>query len=196
MKTVYFVVSLPRTGTKSISKMAQILGFNTKHGFGNGFETFFDRGFDFFADTPSYVPSFIESVCKSEKFIPKFIYIDKNFDEIYQSWVKVGLYKNYVGMWNQYNDEEKKTTTLSRYSLIDIESYSESFLSQFMNEKNYQELFQKHQDKIFEIIQKNNRNLLIYNFSDGWKPLCEFLNKDIRNEVMPHINQNTMFDKI
>lgn len=196
MKTVYFVVSLPRTGTKSISKMAQILGFNTKHGFGNGFETFFDRGFDFFADTPSYVPSFIESVCKSEKFIPKFIYIDKNFDEIYQSWAKVGLYKNYVGMWNQYNDEEKKTTTLSRYSLIDIESYSESFSSQFMNEKNYQELFQKHQDMISEIIKKYNKDFLIYNFNDGWESLCFFMNKEIPNQLIPHINQNTMFDKI
>jgi len=194
MKTVYFVVSLPRTGTKSISKMVQILGFNIKHGFGNGFETFFDRGFDFFADTPSYVPSFIESVCKSEKFIPKFIYIDKNFDEIYQSWVKVGLYKNYVGMWNQYND--KKKTTLSRYSLIDIESYSESFSAQFMNEKNYQELFQKHKDMIFEIIKKYNKDFLIYNFNDGWESLCCFMNKEISNQLIPHINQNTMFDKI
>lgn len=195
MKTVYFVVSLPRTGTKSISKMAQILGFNIKHGFGDGFVTFFDRGFDFFADTPSYVPSFIDFVCKSDKFIPKFIYIDKDFDEIYQSWNKVGLYKNYVGMWNQYNDDEKKTT-LSRYSLIDIQSYSESFSFEFMEENNYINLFQKHRDKIFEIIRKNNRDLLIYNFSDGWKPLCDFMNINTPNEVIPHLNQDTMFEKI
>lgn len=195
MKTIYFVVSLPRTGTKSISKMAQILGLNIKHGFGNGFQSFLDRGHDFFADTPTYVPSFIDSICKTDKFIPKFIYIDKDFDEIYHSWVKVGLYKNYVGMWNQYNDDEKKTT-LSRYSLIDIQSYSESFSFEFMEENNYINLFQKHRDKIFEIIRKNNRDLLIYNFSDGWKPLCDFMNIDTPNEVIPHLNQDTMFEKI
>lgn len=173
--------------------MAQILGLNIKHGFGDGFESFLDRGHNFFSDTPAYVPSFIDSICKTDKFIPKFIYIDKNFDDIYHSWVKVGLYKNYIGMWNQYKD---KKTLLSRYSLIDIESYNESFSDQFMSEKNYKELFQRHKDMVINIIEKYDKDFLIYNFTDGWDSLCDFMNIDIPNEVIPHLNQDTMFEKI
>jgi len=37
--------------------------------------------------------------------------------------------------------------------------------------------------------------LLIYEVSQGWEPLCKFLNKPIPQEPFPHVNDTAMFQK-
>jgi hypothetical protein len=196
METIYFVVSLPRTGTSSLSKMATICNLRQNHApHVNLFNKISRKEFDFYSDTPVFVPSVIEKICDLESVNPKFIYINRNFTEIFESWEKVGLLKDYNMMYNRYY--MLKDDLGSNHSMIfDIQSYHESFDDTHMNENNYNELFQKHQDKVFQIIKDKSKDLLVYNFDMGWEPFCKFIDKGVPSEELPYLNKNKMFDKI
>lgn len=190
----FFVVSLPRTGTKSLCKMAKICGLRIKHVPGFNYKGSLNN-FDFFSDTPCYRPSFVEEMCNNDDFDANFIYIEKDFEKIFDSWNKVGLYRNYKKMYEDYVNKEKKMEM--RYSMVyDVESYDESFSKTFMNEANYNDVFHKHKESIIDIIKKYNKNLLVYKFSDEWKPFCDFIGCEEQTSDLPYINKNTMFEKI
>jgi len=191
----YFVVSIPRTGTKSLCRMAHECGLKFKHVPGFSFEDRFKDGMEFFSDTPCYVPSFIEKICERNDFNAKFIYIDRNYDDIFNSWVKSDLYKNYIWLKNLYNNEEKRKDM--RYGMqYDYLCYNESFSNQELTKENYKEVFEEHKNKVFSTLQKHNKELLIYNFTDGWKPFCDFLGCEIPNVEIPKINSGQLFEKI
>lgn len=190
----FFIVSLPRTGTKSLCKMAKICGFNIKHVPGFSYEEKL-KEFNFFADTPCYRPTFIEELCKNEDFDANFIYIEKDPKETFDSWVRVNLYKNYVGLYNDYKDEERKSKM--RYSgIYDIESYDEAFSNTFLDQNNFDEIFLKHKQLVSDVIKKYNKNLLVYKFTDGWKPFCDFIGSKQPATEIPYLNKDTMFEKI
>lgn len=191
----YFVVSLPRTGTKSLCNMAHSCGYKFKHVPHFSFEDRLKEGYNFFSDTPCFVPSFIENLCKRTDFESHFIYIEKDYENIFKSWVKVNLYQNYVGMYRDYFDSEKKETM--RYGMqYDIQSYNESFSNEFLTVDNHKLLFDQHKKKIFKIIKNYNKKILTYKFEDGWEPFCKFLESDVPSCEIPYINVNTMFEKI
>ena len=54
----------------------------------------------------------------------------------------------------------------------------------------------KNKESVFSIIKKNNRPLLEYFFSDGWKPFCDFLEVTTPNIDITVLNKNKMFDQI
>jgi len=195
MKTVYFVISLPRTGTKSLCKMAHECGKTFRHAPVNTFDRELNNDIVFFADTPCFVPSFIEKVLKIEDINPKFIYIDKNFSEIFESWKKVNLYLNYTRMFNQFFDKENRSI-MHPNSVTDFLSLHESLNETFMDENNFDSLFELHKEKVISIVKENNKELLIYNFQDGWDPFCNFLECDVPYSKIPHLNIETMFEKI
>ena len=56
------------------------------------------------------------------------------------------------------------------------------------------ESFQAHKQKIEEIIPEGR--LLVYNFTQGWEPLCNFVGKESPDGDIPHLNKDTMFDPI
>ena len=47
--------------------------------------------------------------------------------------------------------------------------------------------YRKHLAYVRSIVPKNR--LLIWNIKDGWKPLCDFLDKPIPSEKFPHLNK-------
>lgn len=191
MKVKYFVISLPRTGTSSISKMAKICGMSNCHAPSIYFENRLKGDqFNFFSDTPVFCPNFVEKICKTEDIIPKFIYINRNFFDIFDSWKRVGLYNNYQKM------KLGNISSLSVYQKFDIDSYNNAFDDVFLNDNNFEVVFQKHKDVIISIIENNKNNLLEYDFSQGWGPFCEYLNVPIPNEHLPILNKNKMFDDI
>jgi len=195
MKTVYFVVSLPRTGTKSLCRMAHECGITFIHAPINTFQRELENGKNFFADTPCFVPSFIEKVLEIENINPKFIYIDRDFTEVFESWKKVNLHLNYTRMYNQYTNEETRSS-MPKSTLTDILSLHECFNESYMDNSNYLTLFESHKQKVLSIIRENNKELLIYNFQDGWEPFCNFLGCDKPSVEIPHLNIETMFEKI
>jgi hypothetical protein len=184
MSYKYFVVSLPRTGTTSITEMADICGLKTKHCPFNYFQVYMDNNnYDFYSDTPVYVPSVIEKLCKRDDV--KFIYIDRPYSEIFDSWVNYGLFKTYNEM---LLENEKKT--ISKGRLIDFSSYHESFLEKKLTQETYQEIFEEHQNQVKSIIRDHNKDLLIYKFTDGWKPFCDFIGVEIPNQEIPKLNHS------
>lgn len=48
-----------------------------------------------------------------------------------------------------------------------------------------------HYDRIRAIVPPEK--LLNYSVSDGWKPLCEFLGKEVPNYPFPHVNRTSQF---
>lgn len=184
----FFVVSLPRSGTSSLTKMAKICGLRTKHCPHNYFQHYFRKNeFDFYSDTPIFVPSEIENICKKEDIGAKFIFINRPFSEIFDSWSRVNLYNNYKNMFKHWS-ESKESMSVGR--LYDFKSYHESFGNDFCDENNYNEIFQKHKELVISKIKEYGKELLIYNFEDGWKPFCDFLEVEIPTEKIPILNKN------
>lgn len=191
IKTKYYVVSLPRSGTTSICKMAKMCGLNSNHApVGNLKYRSIATSFDFFSDTPVFCPREIENICSYDNVFPKFIYIDRCFSEIFDSWKRVNLYKNYKEMLS--TDKH----TMNHSKKFDFEAYQNAFNEVELNDENYIEIFQKHKNLITEEINKFNKPLLIYNFNEGWEPFCDFLNVSIPEENIPILNKNKMFDAL
>ena len=182
MSVKYFVISLPRTGTTSLSKMSRICGLSPKHAPHVSWRSQIKSDkFNFFSDTPIFDPTVVEQLCKLEDVQSKFIFIDRDFETTYKSWVKMGLFKNYE---NFYGNEKN----------FDFVSYNNSFQNIKLDSSNYFEVFQKHKDLVLKIVNEYKKDLLIYNFDMGWKPFCDFLNCDIPTEEIPKLNTNTFFD--
>lgn len=195
MRTVYFVVSPPRTGTKSLCRMAHECGYKFKHAPVTTVENRLKDGHNFFADTPCYVPSFVEEICERKDIDPKFIYIEKDFDELFNSWVKVNLHLNYTRMYNQYINEETRLS-MPLVTRTDFLSLHETFSEEFMDENNYKRLFESHKEKVLTTIKQKHKSVLIYKFTDGWEPFCKFLDCNVPTVDIPHLNIETMYEQI
>jgi hypothetical protein len=98
-------------------------------------------------------------------------------------------------MYNQYTNEETRSS-MPKNTLTDILSLHECFNESYMDNSNYLTLFESHKQKVLSIIRENNKELLIYNFQDGWEPFCNFLGCDKPSVEIPHLNIETMFEKI
>ena len=182
--TKYFVVSLPRTGTKSLCKMADMLGLKFCHAptvqlprMLNASDT------TFFADTPLYAPSHIKHVMVNPNH--KFIYMDRDVDEWKDSFERVGLHRNYATLL--------KLEKRNGYQELDKNCLAEVFDGPY-DTNTAEAVFNKHKEDVFDLIPVDR--LLVYKLSDGWAPFCKFLDKPIPTEEMPHINKNTMFEKL
>ena len=59
---------------------------------------------------------------------------------------------------------------------------------EFMREK-----YRQHEEEVRNSVPEEN--LLLYNIKDGWRPLCEFLNKPIPNAAFPKLNERKEFNR-
>lgn len=191
MKTIYAVISLPRTGTMSISKMAKIVGLNPQHTplWSLDYQLKADE-YNFFSDTPTFAPSYVKKMCELEDINVKFIYIEKSFRDILTSWKKVGLYNNYSTIIN--SDPEH----LKPGQLFDKKIYLELFGNTVLNENTFQYLFNMHKDNVVSLVKEYGKDLLMYSFDQGWGAFCELVGVPVPNVPIPKLNTNTMFDKI
>lgn len=186
----YFVISLPRTGTTSVCRMAKECGLNVSHAPNLYFKSRINENFDFYADTPVFCPDVIENVIKNETINSKFIFVERDFDLVFSSWVNVGLYANYISMYDSDFENLKPTQQ------YDLTSYNKAFNNKKLDVHNYANIFEEHRKKVTSIVESSGKELLIYNFNDGWDKFCSFLKKDKPNVDIPHLNKNYMFDKI
>lgn len=53
--------------------------------------------------------------------------------------------------------------------------------------------FLEHEQMIKELVPQ--KQLLIHNLGDGWKPLCTFLEKEVPNKKHPTSNQKDEFNR-
>ena len=187
----YFVISLPRTGTVSISKMAKLCGLSPKHApIWNLNREVAGNSFNFFSDTPVFCLSNIEKFCLDKTLKSKFIFIDKPFDQIFSSWKRMNLFANYTQLVTANKDK------LSSGQKFDLRSYQEAFNDRTLNETNFSLLFDDHKTSVLNKVKEHNKDLLIYTFDQGWEPFCKFIGAEIPSAELPHLNKTTMFDKI
>lgn len=182
----YFIVSPPRTGTKSMCKMVSILGFTFKHVPSTALKRLLNENkIQVFADTPIYVPSVINTLIHNENH--KFIYCDRDIDEWLDSFERVNLHKNYTALLNNMIPKNG-INDLDRTSLGEFFSFEE------YNQTIAKLSFINHREYIIDAIPKEK--LLIYNFKSGWVDLCKFVNKDIPDCDIPHLNKNSIYEII
>lgn len=183
MKNKYFVISLPRTGTKTLCKMADILGLKYKHIPSINIDTIYHE-YDFFADTPCYSYSFITKLCMDEN--NKFIYIDREPQDWYTSFNNSGMIRNFKYLLNR--KELPEANVLDKNCLVEIFGNS-------TDKDNMIHRFKKHRNFCLLIPEER---ILRFSLSEGWKPLCDFVgmhNFDT-SQAVPHINAGTLYEKI
>ena len=182
-----FIVSLPRTGTKSLTKMLMILGYKASHCPSIRFEWELHANVnEVYADTPIYRPSLFGELAKNSS--NKFIFIDRDIDSWLKSFETQKLHNSYLDYISRDDAKLHRVSKLDRDSLVEVfqEPYYTSELAKVR--------FQIHREKVEELIPPDQ--LLVYNFNDGWNPLCNFLGKQFPEIDIPHINKDTLFEKI
>lgn len=188
IQTKFVVVSLPRTGTLSMCQMLTSLGFVCEHPVGPSWEAFLGRNNrDVLADTPMFAPSVIRHILNESDGM-KFIYINKNPQDWVISMTKVGLDKAHNSYWNTPDK-----STLEPHAAIDYNSLNEVLDGEFTGD-NARRKFGEHRLFVENTIPPER--LLIYHFSKGWGPLCKFVGKPVPDIEVPHLNVDTMFDKL
>ncbi len=186
---MYFVISLPRSGTTSICKMAKICNLKPNHAPHASIKArILRREYNFFSDTPIFCPKEIDKICEFDSINPKFIYIDRDFSEIFDSWKRVNLFTNYQKMCSA--DLEMMRATMK----FDLDSYNDAFDQNILTEDNYTQIFENHKNRVIEAVKRNNKELLMYRFEEGWEPFCKFLDCVVPKEEIPVLNKNKMFD--
>ena len=188
IQTKFIVVSLPRTGTLSMCQMLTSLGFVCEHPVGPSWDAFLGRhNRDVLADTPMFAPSVIQYVLdRSDE--TKFIYINKNPQDWVASMIKVGLDRAHNSYYNSPDWD-----ALAPHAAIDFSSMNEVLDGEFTDD-NARRKFGEHRLFVENTIPPER--LLIYHFSKGWGPLCDFVGKPTQDIEVPHMNINTMFDKL
>jgi len=172
-----FGVGSQKTGTSTLCKMLNILGYETAH-WGKHHNVFENpngidwndplfRNIDAFADIP--IPKYYKEL---DRRFPnsKFILTIRNEDEwiesneAHQKWLTNNWSKPLLPSEQFYYGIDKfdKTIFLDKYKKT-----NEDILNHFKNRPN---------------------DLLVFDMSNGfdWKPICDFLNKDIPNKKIPH----------
>lgn len=187
---MYIVCSLPRTGTLSLTSMANTVGLKPKHvGSIATFDFITGGKYNFFSDTPFYSLTFLNMI-KNLNF--KLIYVEKEPSAIYESWKKINLLVNF-----------KKGQTLVNSNnyvpaqFLDYACYLELFKEVDVTEEAFLKSVNDHKQKIKDFVNSTKKPILYYNFDMGWEPFCQFTNTQVPTEAaIPRLNVNTMFDKI
>lgn len=184
--TNIIVCSLPRTGTKSLCKALNILGYNSKHLPVTLYSRYINEGYNAFADTPCYSLSFV----KERSFENcKFIYVDRNVDEWLDSFESVGLHKGYELLMNLTNPSH-----INQIRMMDMKSLGEIFgYHKKYDREHFKKKFFDHKIQMMEMLQDK---LLIIDLKQGWEPLCSFLEKNIPEIIFPHLNKGKINDRI
>lgn len=156
-------IGLGKTGTLSLTKAMEILGYKSKHG-GKSLELL--KQYDFINDifvAPHY--EFIDYLLPNSKFICCIRDIDQ--------W----LISN--EKWSKKRGLGTIYTKQTRFALYKCFTYEESKF-RAAHERYYREVreyFSDKQDKYMEINICNG---------EGWEKLCPFLNKNIPDTPFPH----------
>lgn len=169
--SLYLVVSPPRSGTNSICKMAEICGLKSSHVLRKPFYQAI-KEFDFFADTPFYSPEFLIGILNCG-IQCKFIYLDRPTNEIIESMRGVGIL-NYM---------KRKISGIKCFALIN-DFFTWNSLRNFGIEN--------HKENIESLATAYKVPMLVYNFSMGWEPFCEFVDCPVPNADIPHLNKKQM----
>jgi len=206
----------PRTGTTTLKSALQTLGYNETYHFkdliakpdklkhwqeleNNGttdFQALF-KGYEATVDFPGY-PYY--KILMEQYPDAKVILSKRDFDKWYESvnktiW-KAGpqniLAKIVLLIKMSFNQNLKKTFKCIKFMRNTF--LIKQFGGQFESKEVAKEIFEKHIEDVISYVPKDK--LLVFEPSEGWQSLCEFLNHPIPKEDFPHLNKKENFHKM
>lgn len=168
-----FGIGLPRTGTASLSESLDILGFNTRH-----YPKFVSRAskFDALVDTP--ICNYFEYL-DEEYSGSKFILTIRDL----KPWLKSCENASRRFRWHKLSPDGRCGEEVYK-SHIDL------FGTIGFDENKFIYGYFQHTLRVLEYFKNRKDDLLIYEVSEGWEPLCKFLNKNVPGCSFPHRNKS------
>lgn len=206
----------PRTGTTTLKKAIEILGYNKTYHFkdlvanpndlkywkeleetGNtDFESLF-KGYRATSDFPAYpyykilLKKYPDAKIILTKRDPEAWYKSTS-DTIWKAGPQNVLAKvALLGKMLLNKQLKKKMNCIKFMRKIYL---SNQFDGQFGDEASAKKTFINHIQEVAQNVPKEK--LLVYEVANGWEPLCKFLDKNIPQIEFPHLNKNKDFHKM
>lgn len=206
----------PRTGTMTLKKALEILGFDQTYHFKDliaepnklkhwleletkgttNFEQLFD-GYSATVDFPGY-PYYKTLLQKYPG--AKVILTLRDFESWYES--------TYATIWKagpqtpqakaelqqQMQSNPNLKATFDCIKFMRSTHLEKKFDGQFASKAHAKKVFLQHIKEVTDFVPKEN--LLIYNVSEGWTPLCKFLSIPFPEQPFPHLNKKENFHQM
>ena len=181
----FFVISLPRSGTSSLALMAGMCGLNARH-VGIDYKSVAAEN-DFLTDTPYFSPKVI---CEMKEYYDdcRFIYCVRDYSSQFKSWEAAHL----VNEFNTVHIDLNKRVSV--YQQFDRKHYTDSIGLNPITGDNCAAVFDDHRSKVVKAV--GDSPLLFYMFSYGWQPFCDFIECEVPNQPIPHINKLGQIDSV
>jgi len=116
----------------------------------------------------------------------KVILTVRDFDKWYLSMMNT-IYAMYISSpkWISYLTGMKK--------MMDNMLWDTEFQGKFENKEHTRMIFEKHIEEVKRIVP--NEKLLIFNVSEGWEPLCSFLDVSVPDIPFPRTNETAKMQR-
>jgi len=206
----------PRTGTMTLKKALETLGYNQTYHFKNllakpsdlkywleldtNSTTNFEKLFDGYAASVDF-PGYSYYKILLEKYpTAKVILTHRTFESWYESTYST-IWK--AGPQTPLAKKELKAKMLANPNLkntFDCIKFMRSthlekkFGGDFTSKTHTEKIFLQHIEEVTDFVPKEN--LLIYNVSEGWTPLCNFLSLPLPKVPFPHLNKKEDFHQM
>ena len=206
----------PRTGTMTLKKALEILGYNKTYHFKdlvanpnklhlwqdleeNG-ETNFEELFEGCQATTDFPAYPYYKILLKKYPDAKIILTKRNVDDWYKSthstiW-KSGpqniFTKTMLKIKMSFNPKLKQTFDCIKF--MKSTYLAKQFDDQFDTPEYAKKVFKKHIQDVTEYVPE--QQLLVYEVTQGWGPLCNFLSIDIPSEPFPHLNKKENFHQM
>lgn len=182
-----FEIGLFKTGTSSLGKAFEILGYKhmgwnkdayDRFIYNNNYEDLFEiiNNYDTFEDGPWHDCDY--KILDQRYPNSKFILLERDNND----WVK-SVEQHVSPIYNSNNIEDKY---LEYGWIYNKEKQKEKMIKLKTNKYN----------EIREYFKNRSQDLLVMDIKEGWIPLCKFLNKDIPNISFPILNISKKKDEI
>jgi len=206
----------PRTGTMTLKTALEILGFNKTYHYKdliadskklrfwleleNTGQTDFDalfKGFEATVDFPGY-PYY--KILLKKYPDAKVILTKRDFEKWYESTYKtiwksarkpiIDRLKLFIRkLFNKNLRAIFKCIKFMRRVYL-----KDQFNNNFSSKAHAKNIFFKHIEEVITYVPK--KQLLVYDVSEGWEPLCHFLEIPIPNQAFPHLNKKEHFHEM
>ena len=203
----------PRTGTMTLKKALETLGFDKTYHYKDliadskrlkywqeleqtgqtNFEKLFE-GFEATVDFPGY-PYY--KILLEKYPDAKVILTKRNFDEWYESTYKTiwkSANKPFIDRLKIYKRKVFNKNLRPIFKCIKfmrrVYLYGQ-FNNNFSSKEHAKKVYYEHINEVTNYVPKSQ--LLIYDVSEGWNPLCSFLDVPIPKTDFPHLNKKEDF---
>lgn len=211
-------LAMPRTGSLSMMAAYRLLGYTTYHGFdataSRPHQAIWDRAVE---GKFGRAPPFTLADWEDEKFLGPYqvlsdcptIFFTAEFLELWPE-AKVVLVERDVDKWEASFQRQIVPSPFTWQAVILRKVFDPWLSARFASTvwtciqdyfhchdqesfgRNARETYLRHNEWIKNNVPKDK--LLVYNLGSGWRPLCDFLGKDVPDEPFPWLNEGKEFE--